>query len=92
MKVTVHNGWQSSVVPSQEELRAAAEKIIREGKSTLWGQSWNVYEASGLGEASEWLAEQARMVLREALWPSNTRQTNSVVSEERMISSHPPTV
>jgi len=66
-----------SVVPSRAELQEAARNIIREGKSTLWGQSWNVYEADGLDEASEWLAEQAETVLREALWPKSALRSSA---------------
>lgn len=68
--VTVSTQFRGRLMPSDEDLREAAEHIIKSQGSTLWGQAWNVYETESREQATDWLAGQVRAVLRQAWWPS----------------------
>ena len=73
MPVTVRDG-DAKGMPADDELLEAALRVIQSGKSTLWGQSWNVYESGSRQQAAEWLAGQVRATLRQAWWPHWTSQ------------------
>lgn len=73
MPVTV-NPSPAKAMPSDDELYEAAERYIMSRGSTLWGQSWNVYEKDSREQAAEWLAGQVRAVLRQVWWPSWTEK------------------
>lgn len=69
MEVTVHNGY--SILPTLEEQRQAAERVLTGLHTTLWGQAFNIIDNKD--KAADWLAEHVNLVMREAMWPSRRR-------------------